>query len=62
MPIPKSGLRKGWFEMGSRRMGVQVFVFHQQDINEGRIYYKHGGESYKTDNFIFEVCIIHSPY
>ena len=55
VPMPQGGATEGWQDVGDGQMAAQMSRFLQRDVNEGRIWYQHGGNTSKSDFFMFEV-------
>ncbi|CAG5116316.1 unnamed protein product, partial [Candidula unifasciata] len=62
VPTPVDGPGSGWTMMGDGMMASRTVRFHQRDIDEGRIYYKHSGTDLLSDRFTFEVADTSSPH
>lgn len=60
VPIPQTGIHEGWTRIDTSKMGARIYRFTQNDINEGRIFYRHTGILSGTDIFSFEVICISS--
>ena len=56
VPIPSDGARQGWKDLGDGKMAAMMYRFMQQDVDEGRIWYKHSkGDKSNSDFFLFQV-------
>ena len=58
LPIPDTGLPSGWEDMQNGFMLQPLVRFAQEDINQGKVYYRHSGGEVTSDYFMFEVRVI----
>ncbi|XP_033644314.1 extracellular matrix protein FRAS1-like [Asterias rubens] len=56
LPVPGSGLPVGWEDMENGFMMQPLKHFAQEDIDQGRVYYRHSGGEVTSDYFMFEIA------
>ncbi|XP_038060993.1 extracellular matrix protein FRAS1-like [Patiria miniata] len=56
LPIPDTGVPSGWEDMQNNYMMKPLTRFAQEDIDQGKIYYRHSGGEVTSDYFMFEVA------
>ena len=55
VPIPSTGVGRGWQELEDGLMAAKMYRFLQRDIDEERIYYRNLHTGTTSDVFTFEV-------
>ena len=55
MPVPSDAPVEGWQPSAEDSTSTPTSSFTQQDVNEGRVWYRHHGPGPRPDTFLFQV-------
>ncbi|XP_046872768.1 extracellular matrix protein FRAS1 isoform X2 [Hypomesus transpacificus] len=61
VPVPSDAPVEGWQPSAEDSTSTPTSSFTQQDVNEGRVWYRHHGPGPRPDTFLFQVSTEGSP-